>query len=139
MIYTICKTVLEIKMVGTRKHRGLVRRVAYTRKLKDGKRVRVPSGLIKDRGLPGKGYRGPNGSPGIGPLREGELSQFGYAKVTKTSARTRRVALRKAVAKYGSLSVRRKLQAVATYTKRTSPVASKIFKSDSAWIKKTLA
>jgi hypothetical protein len=125
-------------MVSTRKHRGYIRRVAYTRKLKNGKRVRVPAAWIKNVGKPGKGYRGPNGSPGIGPLREGELSQFGYTNVVKKSARTRRVALKKAVAKYGSLSVRRKLQAVATYTKRTSPGASKVFKTDIAWIKRTL-
>jgi Family of unknown function (DUF5771) len=125
-------------MVATRKHRGYIRRVAYTRKLKNGKRVRVPAAWIKNVGRAGKGYRGPNGSPGIGPLREGELSQFGYTNVVKKSARTRRIALKKAVAKYGSLSVRRKLQAVATYTKRTSPGASKVFKTDIAWIKRTL-
>jgi hypothetical protein len=125
-------------MTVTRKHRGYIRRAAYTRKLKNGRRIRVPSGLIKDVGRKGKGYRGPNGSPGIGPLREGELSQFGYANVVKKSAKTRRAALKKAVALYGSLSVRRKLQAVSTYTKYTSPVASKVFKSDIAWIKRTL-
>jgi hypothetical protein len=122
----------------TRKHRGYIRRSAYTRKLKNGKRVRVPSGLIKNVGRPGKGYRGPNGSPGIGPLREGELSQFGYVNVVKKSSTARHSALKKAVKKYGSLSVRRKLQAVATYTKSTSPHASKIFKADIAWIKRTL-
>ena len=126
-------------MSVTRKHRGYIRRAAYTRKTKSGKRVHVPAGLIKNVGRPGKGYRGPNGGPGIGPLREGELSQFGYANVVKKSAKTRRSALKKAVKKYGSLSVRRKLQAVATYTKSTSPAASKVFKSDIAWIKRTLA
>jgi hypothetical protein len=122
----------------TRKHRSYIRRAAYTRKTKSGKRVRVPAALIKNVGRPGKGYKGPDGRPGIGPLREGELSQFGYANVVKKSAKTRRAALKKAVARYGSLSVRRKLQAVATYTKRTSPRASKVFKSDIAWIKRTL-
>lgn len=126
-------------MAVTRKHRGFIRRVAYTRKLKNGRRIRVPAALIKDVGRKGKGYHGSDGNPGIGPLREGELSQFGYSNVVKTSAKTRRIALKKAVKKYGSLSVRRKLQAVATYTKNTSPVASKIFKSDIAWIKRTLA
>ena len=126
-------------MAVTRKHRGFIRRVAYTRKLKNGRRIRVPAALIKDVGRKGKGYRGSDGNPGIGPLREGELSQFGYSNVVKTSAKTRRIALKKAVKKYGSLSVRRKLQAVTTYTKNTSPVASKIFKSDIAWIKRTLA
>jgi len=125
-------------MSVTRKHRGYIRRAAYTRKTKSGTRVRVSSGLIKNVGRPGKGYRGPNGSPGIGPLREGELSQFGYTNVVKKSVKSRRSALKKAVKRYGSLSVRRKLQAVATYTKRTSPRASKVFKADIAWIKRTL-
>ena len=125
-------------MAISRKHRGYIRRVAYTRKLKNGRRVRVPSAWIKDVGRNGKGYRGPNGRPGIGPLREGELSQFGYSNVVKLPATRRHTALRKAVAKYGSLTVRRKLQAVSTYTIRTSPVASKIFKSDIAWIKRKL-
>lgn len=122
----------------TRKQRGYIRRAAYTRKLKSGKRVQVPSGLIKDVGRPGKGYKGPDGRPGIGPLREGELSQFGYVNVVKKPSTVRHSALKKAVKKYGSLSVRRKLQAVATYTKSTSPHASKIFKADIAWIKRTL-
>jgi len=125
-------------MAPTRKHRGFIRRAAYTRKLKSGKRVHVSSALIKNRGLPGKGYKGPNGRPGIGPLREGDLSQFGYTNVLKLSSPRRHAALRKAVAKYGSLTVRRKLQAVATYTKRTSPAASKTFKNDIAWIKSKL-
>jgi hypothetical protein len=125
-------------MSVTRKQRGYIRRAAYTRKTKSGTRVRVSSGLIKNVGRPGKGYRGPNGSPGIGPLREGELSQFGYTNVVKKSVKSRRSALKKAVKRYGSLSVRRKLQAVATYTKRTSPRASKVFKTDIAWIKRTL-
>jgi len=125
-------------MAPTRKHSGYIRRAAYTRKLKSGKRVHVDVGLIRNVGLPGKGYRGPNGGPGIGPLREGELSQFGYSNVVKKSAKARRAALKKAVAKYGSLSVRRKLQAVATYTKRTSPNASKTFTADIAWIKRTI-
>lgn len=124
-------------MSVTRKHRGYIRRAAYTRKTKSGKRVRVPAGLIKNVGRPGKGYKGRG--PGIGPLREGELSQFGYVNVVKKSSKTRRSALKKAVKKYGSLSVSRKLQAVATYTKSTSPAASKVFKSDIAWIKRTLA
>jgi hypothetical protein len=131
-------------MSVTRKQRGYIRRAAYTRKTKSGTRVRVSSGLIKNVGRPGKGYRGPNGrpnglrSPGIGPLREGELSQFGYTNVVKKSVKSRRSALKKAVKRYGSLSVRRKLQAVATYTKHTSPRASKVFKTDIAWIKRTL-
>jgi len=136
MNYRNCITELET-MSPTRKNIAKIRRVAYTRKLKNGRIIKVKAGLIKNVGLPGKGYKGPGG-PGIGPLREGELSQFGYSNVTKKADRTRRIALKKAVKKYGPLSVRRKLQAIATYTKRTSPGSSKIFLADIAWIKKTL-
>jgi len=138
MIYR--NSITENRMAPTRKNIGYIKRVAYTRKLKSGKTVRVSAGLIRNVGKPGKGLIGPNGVkvPGIGPLREGELSQFGYSNVVKKSAKARRAALKKAVSRYGSLSVRRKLQAVATYTKRTSPNASKVFLADIAWIKRTM-
>lgn len=120
---------------NTRKtcHKGYILRKGYTRKTRSGKRVRVGTACIKDRGLPGKGFKGVG--PGIGPLREGELSQFGYAGVAKLSVVQRHVALKKAVDKFGALSVFRKLNAVAVYTKYTSPVVSRIFKSDMAWIR----
>jgi hypothetical protein len=95
---------------------------------------------VKDRGLPGKGYQGkgpfgPQRGPGIGKLREGELSQFGYSGVSKLSESQRHTALKKAIAQYGPLSVFRKLNAVAVYTKYTSPGVSRVFKSDMAWIR----
>jgi hypothetical protein len=95
--------------------------------------VRVNATCVKDRGLPGKGYQGKG--PGIGKLREGELSQFGYSGVSKLSESQRHAALKKAIAQYGALDVWRKLNAVAVYTKHTSPVVSRVFKSDMAWIR----
>jgi hypothetical protein len=73
---------------------------------------------------------------GIGPLREGELSQFGYSGVAKLSDARRHAALKLAVRKFGALSVIRKLNAVAVYTKNTSPKVSRIFRSDMAWIRR---
>ena len=113
--------------------KGYVLRRKYTRR-RSGKVLRVKTACIKDRGLPGKGFKGVG--PGIGPLREGDLSQFGYIKVAKLSVVQRHVALKKAVKAYGSLSVWRKLNAVAVYTKNTSPLVSRIFKSDMAWVKR---
>lgn len=124
------------KRHGTKKcGKGYIRRNAYTRKSRSGKRVRVTARCVKDRGLPGKGYQGKG--PGIGKLREGELSQFGYSGVSKLSEAQRHTALKKAVAAYGALSLWRKLNAVAVYTKHTSPGVSRIFKSDMAWIRST--
>jgi hypothetical protein len=124
----------QTKRRGTKKcGKGYILRKGYTRKSSSGKRVRVTARCIKDRGLPGKGYQGKG--PGIGKLREGELSQFGYSGVSKLSESQRHAALKKAIAQYGALDVWRKLNAVAVYTKHTSPVVSRVFKSDMAWIR----
>lgn len=116
-----------------------IRRKGYTRKSysrKTGRHVkgsRVPSGRIRDVGHPGKGVLG-TGQPGIGKLKEGELSSLGYSVNQK--ATTRRRAVDRAVGKYGKLSALRKLNAVAVYTRRTSPKKSKTFKSDVRYIQK---
>jgi len=129
----------QTKRRGTKKcGKGYILRKGYTRRTKfrksrSGKRVRVNATCVKDRGLPGKGYQGKG--PGIGKLREGELSQFGYSGVSKLSESQRHAALKKAIAQYGALDVWRKLNAVAVYTKHTSPVVSRVFKSDMAWIR----
>jgi len=73
--------------------------------------------------------------PGIGELKEGKLVRLGYsAKKSKTA---RHGALKKAVKRYGALSTFRKLNAAATYTKRTSKGRSKKFKTDRNWVKKS--
>ena len=73
--------------------------------------------------------------PGIGELKEGKLVRLGYsAKKGKT---VRHKALKKAVRSYGALSTFRKLNAAATYTKRTSKTRSRTFKADRNWVKKS--
>jgi len=74
-------------------------------------------------------------SPGIGPLRKGELAAFGYVNVSTLSEAKRHLALNKAVRAYGALSVFRKLNAVYVYTRYTAPVSSAIFKVDRDWVK----
>lgn len=114
-----------------------IRRAAYTRKAytrKTGTRVRgsrVPSGLIRDVGAPGKGLKG---GPGIGKLQKGLMTSLGYSATAK--AKTRHAAVDKAVKKYGKLSTLRKLNAVAVYTRRTSPAKSRTFKSDVKYVQK---
>jgi hypothetical protein len=74
-------------------------------------------------------------SPGIGPLRKGELAIFGYTNVATLSEAKRHLALGRAVRAYGALSVFRKLNAVYVYTRYTAPVSSAIFKVDRDWVK----
>lgn len=105
-----------------------IRRAAYTTR----RGVHVKSSLVRDMGAPGK-WASKHG-PGIGRLEPGELSTLGYSATKKNTMRHR--ALRKAVRRYGALSTFRKLNAISTYTKRTSKGRSKTFKSDRDWVKK---
>lgn len=90
--------------------------------------------MIRDVGAPGKWRYEHMGAEGIGQLKEGELSSVGYSVSNKAS--TRRKAIERAVKKYGPLTTLRKLNAVAVYTRRTSPSKSKAFKSDVKYIQK---
>jgi hypothetical protein len=88
---------------------------------------------VRDMGAPGQ-WAAKHG-PGIGPLKEGKLVRLGYSATKGKTARHR--ALKKAVKRYGSLSTFRKLNAAATYTKRTSKGRSRTFKADRNWVKKS--
>ena len=113
--------------------KGYILRKGYNRKgytRKDGTRVKatyVPESCIVDRGNPGKG-------PKLIPkLKKGELSEFGYS-LSYRLVGERRGPLKKAIKKYGALSIMRKLNAVATLLKNTSPTKSQRAKADSKWI-----
>jgi len=73
--------------------------------------------------------------PGIGALKEGKLVKVGYSATKSKTAR--HGALKKAIKRYGALSTFRKLNAVATYTKRSSKGRSRTFKADRNWVKKS--
>lgn len=113
---------------------GYIKRASYVR-TRAGRKTLVPEQCIHNVGAPGKGLR--SGDAGIGRLREGELSKFGYSDVIHTPVAARRAALKKAIAAFGPLSVWRKLNAVHVYTRRLSPKSSGIFKADMNWIKVT--
>jgi hypothetical protein len=107
-----------------------IRRRAYTRK--NG--TRVPARLIRDVGAPGKWSYENMGAPGIGKLGKGSLTSLGYSSSAPT--KTRRRAVDRAIKTYGKLSTLRKLNAVAIYTRRTSPAKSRVFKSDVRYVQK---
>jgi hypothetical protein len=73
---------------------------------------------------------------GIGPLKKGDLSQYGYASDKK--AEERHKALKKASKKFGSTSVFRKLNALYVYNKNKSPERANTFKSDRDFVKANL-
>ena len=106
-----------------------IRRRGYTTK----RGVHVRSSRVRDVGAPGK-WKSLHG-PGIGPLKEGKLVKVGY--VATKGKTMRHKALKKAVRSYGALSTFRKLNAAATYTKRTSKGRSRTFKADRNWVKKS--
>jgi hypothetical protein len=102
--------------------------------LPGGRKIRTRRGnLIKDRGAPGR-WQTVNRSRGIGPLKEGLLTRVGYRHTLKAS--TRHQALDKAVTTYGRNSTIRKLNAIATYAKRTGPSRAKIYKTDMHYVQK---
>jgi hypothetical protein len=91
--------------------------------------MHVNSKCVKNQGSPGKG-------PAIfGPLREGDLSKYGYS--FRRSESERHAALRKAVAEYGSTSVFRKLDAVSKLLKR-KPKIHRVFEEDKEWVRKQI-
>jgi ribosomal protein L28 len=92
--------------------------------------IKVEPGCIKNRGLPGKG---PREGEGIGKLRKGELIKYGYQY--RLSDSLRHSALKRAIKRYGALSVYRKLDAVSKLSLRTAPDASKIFGIDRNWVR----
>jgi hypothetical protein len=115
---------------------GQIRRTAYSRRSytrKNGRVVRgtrVSAACITDRGASGK-WTAKHGT-GIGPLKAGRLSKYGYSSSKAASAR--QMALSKAITAYGPLSVYRMLNAVYVYTKRTSPAVSALYKADRDWV-----
>jgi len=96
----------------------------------------VNTGLLNNLPKPpnGKGGRRTRRRRLIGPLKEGLLKKVGYSVTARVSRR--RAAVKRAVKKYGKTSTIRKLNAVAVYTRRTSPVKSRTFRSDMKFVQK---
>jgi Family of unknown function (DUF5771) len=124
-----------------RRYTTSIRQKGYTVKKASGTTYKVypknttvyaPASCVKDLGKPGKGV--PEGE-GIGPLRKGEITKFGYS--SKNSTETRHLALRKAILQLGVLSTYRKLDAVAKLSLRIAPDSSRIFAADRDWVLKT--
>lgn len=92
-----------------------IHRKGYTRQ--NGTRVHPTTFNIVNRGAPG---RGPKLIP---PLKRGALSTFGYS--IKKSNASRRTAITRAKKNVPVVTLRRRLQVLATLFKRTNPMYSK--------------
>ena len=130
---------IRTRRVGVRRCRpGTIRRNPYVR-IRDDRRTFIPASCVTNVGNPGKGLIGgkPIGpkNPGIGRLRKGNLSVFGYKDIRTLSEEQRHTALEAAVSKYGSLSIWRKLNALFIYTRNTAPDSSVLFHADRDWVK----
>ena len=68
----------------------------------------------------------------IPKLKKGTLTQFGYS--TKSSDRSRHIALNKAIKKLTESTVIHKLNALKVLTKNKTPTLSKLYDSDIKWI-----
>ena len=108
---------------------GKIRRMGYTKR--NGSRVK--SACIKDRGAKGR-WQTVRRMMGIGPLSRGDLISLGYSHTKSTDARHE--AIDKAVQKYGRNKTIRKLNAIATYSKRTAPSRSLVYKRDMHYVQK---
>ncbi len=133
--------------------KGFIKRASYYRSSKNKKannsqnkntkktkKTYVHEACIKSRGLPGKTslrYGKEGGPTGIGPLKKGELGRFGYHHLETLSKRERHNSLKNAVEELGAHTIVRKLGAIRTYLKNTSPRISNIFYEDQKWVRKT--
>lgn len=114
---------------------GKIRRSGYTAKRR-GTTYRVKSKCIKDRGAKGR-WQTVRRMMGIGPLSKGDLTAFGYSHLRGTADRHQ--ALDKAVRRYGRAATIRKLNAIATYSKRTGPSRAKTYRTDMHYVQKKFA
>jgi hypothetical protein len=116
---------------------GMVKRKGYVRRAfvrASGSKVhgsKVATSCIPDRGSKGRAWKLKNKTMGIGKLKKGELTQFGYS--VKSPERTRHNAINKAVKKYGKVTVQRKLNALSVYNSKKNPKMSAEFKKDSLY------
>ena len=118
-----------------------IKRNSYIRKSKKtGIKTYVHEKCILSRGLPGKtSLRYGADLPGIGKIKKGELGKHGYHSVLKLSKTARERALVSAVGEYGANRIVKKLGAIRTYLKHTSPESSAIFYRDQCWVRRKYA
>ena len=130
----------KTKMRATRRRNQP--KVKYTRattlrKLREGRKIRFATRRTRVfKPVMASEWQVEHQEFGIGPLKKGELSQYGYEAAKPANERHK--ALAKASRKYGSTSVFRKMNALYVYNKNKSPELSEKFKEDRDFVKSKL-
>lgn len=102
----------------------LIHRKSYTRS--DGTRVKSSTFSIKNRGRKGRG-------PKLFKLKKGGLSQYGYKP--KSTISQRHFILSRAISKgISTLTLSKRVGALATLLKRTNPNLSKKLRNNQLWV-----
>ena len=129
------KTKVRSARMRNAKKGGMTRKTAL-RKLREGRKVRFATRRTRVfKPVMASEWQVEHQEFGIGPLKKGDLSQYGYASDKPMEARHKAVA--KAVKKYGPTPVFRKLNAIYVYNKNSDTVRSEKFKKDRDYVKKT--
>jgi hypothetical protein len=115
--------------MSRRKPRYSLKKATKSKQVTRSRRIMRKRNLFKTR------WQIEHQSVGIGPLKKGELGKFGYSSFKP--APQRHTSLAKASRSLGSLSVFRKLNALYVYNKNRAPLASRKFKQDRDYVKKT--
>lgn len=120
------------KLTGTTELKcpaGKIKRDAYMRKSKSGKKTAVGAKCVKNMGAVGKAKR-------TILLEKNMLSRYGYNDIKELTKNEREDALKKAVKAYGYVEVIRRLNALANLTVRTNPEVSKKVRMDQRMVSK---
>ena len=128
------KTKVRATRMRNTKKGGMTRQTAL-RKLREGRKIRFATRRTKVfKPVMASDWQVEHQEFGIGPLKKGDLSQYGYSSDKPMEARHKSIS--KAVKKYGSTPVFRKLNALYVYNKNRDPVRSAKFKKDRDFVKK---
>ena len=118
-----------IRVRPTMTKKGMRKGYTYVSK---GGAVRVKAVPIKDVGAAGKGPKL------IGKLKAGMLTKYHYHPVEGTAFRHKALTHAVKKGKENPLAVMRRLIAISTLTKKTLPRASRIYRQDFEWVRRTL-
>ena len=129
------KTKIRSTRMRNTKKIGMTRKTAL-RKLQEGRKIRFATRRTRVfKPVMASEWQVEHQEFGIGPLKKGDLTQYGYSSDKPMEARHKAVA--KAVKKYGSTPVFRKLNALYVYNKNRDPIRSEKFKKDRDYVKKS--
>lgn len=111
-------------------------RASVARKLREGRKIRFATRRTRVfKPIMASDWQVEHQEFGIGPLKKGDLSRYGYSSSKKVEER--HASLDKATKKYGPTTVFRKLNALYVYNKNRDPIRSNKFKKDRDYVKKS--